>query len=159
MSPLLAQSRHHYRAEQCPLLGVKRTSGVLSQMSAYIAGCCACAATGHATADPAVNLMKSRRRIAFTKAGTTPNRTDYSRDLRPAEWGPNVILRSNNPQDRMSALGHKRTFGSRHLMSQKRTLFSTIVMSALCQKRDSCTAPIRRHRERAIRNMGGLVLT
>jgi len=24
---------------------------------------------------------------------------NYSRELRPAEWGPNVILRSNNPQD------------------------------------------------------------
>src|SRR6516165_7106656 len=34
---------------------------------------------------------------------------DYSRDLRPAEWGPNVILRGNNPQDRMSALGQKQT--------------------------------------------------
>src|SRR3974390_1705898 len=34
---------------------------------------------------------------------------DYSRDFRSAEWGPTVILRSNNPQDRMSALGQKRT--------------------------------------------------
>ena len=34
---------------------------------------------------------------------------DYSRDLRPAEWGPIIILRGNNPQDRMSALGQKQT--------------------------------------------------
>jgi hypothetical protein len=32
--------------------------------------------------------------------------TDYNRDLRPAKWGPTVILRGNNLQDRMSALGH-----------------------------------------------------
>jgi hypothetical protein len=33
--------------------------------------------------------------------------SDYTRDLRPAEWGSSVILRSNNPQDRMSALPPK----------------------------------------------------
>src|SRR6516225_7065650 len=42
---------------------------------------------------------------------------DYSRDLRPAEWGPTVILRGNNPQDRMSALGQKQTFRDVRLMS------------------------------------------
>jgi len=31
--------------------------------------------------------MKSRRRIAFPKAGTTPNKDDYSKDLRPTKWG------------------------------------------------------------------------
>jgi len=40
------------------------------------------APSGQASADPAITLMKSRRRIAFTKAGTTP----YSRVLRPAKW-------------------------------------------------------------------------
>jgi hypothetical protein len=34
-------------------------------------GCCARAASGHEMADPAITLIKSRRRIAFTKAGTT----------------------------------------------------------------------------------------
>jgi hypothetical protein len=29
---------------------------------------CACAVGGHTTADPAITLMKSRRRIAFLKA-------------------------------------------------------------------------------------------
>ena len=38
---------------------------------------------------------------------------DYIRDRRPAKWGSQVILRGNNPQDRMSALGQKQT--SRHL--------------------------------------------
>src|SRR5215469_7341900 len=54
--------------------------------------------------------MKSRRRISLTKARTTLNGSDYSRDFRPAEWGPSVILRGNNPQDRMFALGQKQTF-------------------------------------------------
>ena len=38
------------------------------------ADCCARAATGHVAAPP-TSVMKSRRRIAFTKAGTTLNRT------------------------------------------------------------------------------------
>ena len=49
---------------------------------------------------------------------------DYIRDLRQAKWGLGVNLRGNNPQDRMSALGHKRT--SEHLQS----------MSALPPKAD-----------------------
>src|SRR5262249_39947229 len=42
---------------------------------------------------------------------------NYSRDLRSAEWGPAVILRSNNAQDRMSALGHKQTYAAQKGMS------------------------------------------
>jgi hypothetical protein len=43
--------------------------------------------------------MKSRRRIAFLKAQDYANGSgDYSRDLRPAKWGPTVILRGNNSQ-------------------------------------------------------------
>src|SRR5262249_31494563 len=38
---------------------------------------------------------------------------DYIRDLRWGEWGQIIILRGNNPQERMSALGQKQT--SRHL--------------------------------------------
>jgi hypothetical protein len=72
-------------------------------------GCCARAASDRMATNPAVTLMKSRRRIAFTKAGLRQIARDYSRDLRSAEWGPIIILRGNNPQDRMSALGHKRT--------------------------------------------------
>src|SRR5262249_688053 len=34
---------------------------------------------------------------------------DYIRDLRWAEWGQIIILRGNNPQERMSALGQKQT--------------------------------------------------
>jgi hypothetical protein len=51
--------------------------------------------------------------------------------------GPDVILRSNNPQDRMSVLGQKRTLRGVRPMSalpQKRTLIERVGMSALCQK-------------------------
>jgi hypothetical protein len=48
---------------------------------------------------------------------------DYIRDFRPAEWGLTLILRSNNTEDPMSALG------------QTRTLRLIEGMSALCQKR------------------------
>jgi hypothetical protein len=34
-----------------------------------IAGCCARAAIGHATVDPAILVMKSRRHIAFPRLG------------------------------------------------------------------------------------------
>jgi hypothetical protein len=42
---------------------------------------------------------------------------DYSRVLRLAEWGPTVILRDNNSQGPMSALGQKRTLKRRRPMS------------------------------------------
>src|SRR6266566_7982908 len=35
MSPLLAQSRHSYCRNECPLLSVKRTSQIAAAMSAY----------------------------------------------------------------------------------------------------------------------------
>jgi hypothetical protein len=54
--------------------------------------CCARAASGHEVADPAIILMKSRRRIAFLKAWDHANCIDdYSRDLGLAKWGPTVI--------------------------------------------------------------------
>src|SRR5262249_9164959 len=51
-----------------------------------VAGRCARAARGHAMADPATTLMKSRRCIAAPRLRSTPIGTDYSRDLRCAEW-------------------------------------------------------------------------
>ena len=50
---------------------------------------------------------------------------DYIRDLRQAKWGLGVNLHGSIPKRSMSALG------------QKRTWISTVVMSALCQKRTS----------------------
>src|SRR5215469_18903806 len=86
---------------------------------------CAREARGQTIAEPAIPLMKSRRRIAFPTAGSCADfGCDYSRVLRPAKWGPTVILRGNNPHDRMSALG------------QKRTLEYVSAMSALLPKAD-----------------------
>src|SRR6516162_717257 len=44
-------------------------------MNPRIAGCCARAASGHAAADPAIPVMKSRRRIAFPRPRTSPSRS------------------------------------------------------------------------------------
>jgi hypothetical protein len=53
-----------------------------------IVGCWARATRVHATDEPAITLMKSRRRIAFPKASDHANSvTNYSRVLRPAKWG------------------------------------------------------------------------
>ena len=52
-----------------------------------VVGCCARATTGHATDEPAIALIKSRRRIAFPKAQDHANVADYNRNLRPAKWG------------------------------------------------------------------------
>src|SRR5262249_58695654 len=66
--------------------------------------------------------MKSRRRIAFSKA-TAPN-DDYSSDCPTTNWGSAVSLHGSNPESLMSALGQERTF--RHVRS----------MSALLPKAD-----------------------
>jgi hypothetical protein len=62
--------------------------------------------------EPAIPLMKSRRRIASLKGLGHANRIDdYSRDLLPAVWGSGVSLHGSNPKPLMSAVGQKRTFG------------------------------------------------
>ena len=59
--------------------------------------------SGKAVAEPAIPLMKSRRRIA----GSLPRyaddgfqRRDYSRDLRSAEWGSMINLRCKSLRHR-----------------------------------------------------------
>jgi hypothetical protein len=49
--------------------------------------CCARAASGQAAPEPTITLMKSRRRIAFTEAGTTPTRTRLHQGFAPREMG------------------------------------------------------------------------
>jgi hypothetical protein len=71
--------------------------------------------------------MKSRRRIASPKAQDHAEiGRNYSRDLRLAERGPTIILRGNNPNPLMFALGQKQTFSDVSPMSalppRKRTL-------------------------------------
>src|SRR5262250_1382469 len=53
-------------------------------------------------------LARERRRIAHPRLRTTPIfKGDYSRDWRPAKWGPMINLRCKNPKPLMSALGQK----------------------------------------------------
>jgi hypothetical protein len=87
-SPALIRSRCTFRPTN------RRTSsdmGIVRQDRKKpitgIAGCCARAASGHTTADPVITLMKSRRRIAFTKAGTTPNSTRLQQGFGTGEMG------------------------------------------------------------------------
>jgi hypothetical protein len=72
-----------------------------------------------AAVEPTTTLMKSRRRIAFSKAQDSPIYDDcnYSRDLRPAKWGSEIKLRSNNSEPLMSALGQKQTLPSHFRIS------------------------------------------
>src|SRR6516225_5310404 len=82
-------------------------------MRRILSTCCARAASGKAL-ETTIPVRRSRRRIAGSLprdyADDSFQRFNHSRVLRPAEWGPTVILRSNNPQDRMSALGQKQTW-------------------------------------------------
>jgi len=69
--------------------------------------CCARAASGHAVAEPAITLMKSRRRIAFPKAEDyADDHGNYSRVWRCAEWGSVVNLQCKNSEPPTSLLGH-----------------------------------------------------
>ena len=45
------------------------------------------AASGHTAADPVIALMKSRRRIAFPEAGTTPIRKGLQQGFGTSETG------------------------------------------------------------------------
>jgi hypothetical protein len=43
-------------------------------------------------------------------------RCDYSRDLRPAEWGSGISLHGSNPEPPMSALGGEFNESTQHLL-------------------------------------------
>src|SRR6516165_10602104 len=79
--------------------------------------CCACVASGQTAADPAIPLMRSRRRIACPEAQDYANSPDYIRDLPQAKWGSEAWLHGSKLELRMSALGHYRTFGEVETMS------------------------------------------
>src|SRR6516225_9922202 len=85
-------------------------------MVGSLPACCAPAASGQAAGDPTITLMKSRRRIAFTKARTTPNRTRLQQGFTPGGMGSDRHLRGNNPQGRMSALGGGFNRSTQHLL-------------------------------------------
>jgi hypothetical protein len=71
--------------------------------------CSACVASGQTAADPAIPLMRSRRRIACPEAQDYANTPDYIRDLPPAKWGSEAALASkrqaaNRPQCPLSGV-------------------------------------------------------
>src|SRR3974377_2145233 len=75
-----------------------------------IAGCCARAESGQATAEPTIPLTKSRRRIAYPKA---QDHADFQKGLHQGfaidEMGFPIKLHSSNREARMSALGQNGT--------------------------------------------------
>jgi len=70
----------------------------------FCSRCCARAASGNAV-ETEIPLMKSRRRIASSKAQDYANDDHYSKDLRKEKWGSMVNLRRKNPQPRVSQMG------------------------------------------------------
>jgi hypothetical protein len=61
--------------------------------------------------------MKSRRRIAFPKAGTTPIKTRLQQGFAIDEMGFRVSLQRSNLKPSTSALGQKPTLGKARSMS------------------------------------------
>jgi hypothetical protein len=82
-----------------------------------VTGCCAPAANGQTVADPAIALMKSRRRIAFPKAqgcaDYCSHRIRLQQGFAAGEMGLGVSLHGNNPKPLMSALLPKADIGWR----------------------------------------------
>jgi hypothetical protein len=68
--------------------------------------CCARAVSGQTVADPTIPLMKSRRRIAFTKAGDYADRTRLQQGFATDGMGS---VWHGNPEPLMSALCQKQT--------------------------------------------------
>ena len=97
--------------------------------------CCARAASGHTAADPAITLMKSRRRIAFPEAQDHASHV-ITAGFTTGEMGSGVSLHASNPEPPMSALG------------QKQTLQSVRPMSALPPKADINERPLAGAKQR-----------
>jgi hypothetical protein len=82
--------------------------------------CWARKVSGHAVTDPTIVLMKSRRRIAFSKA---LDRSDYrsqrilQQGFATDEMDFRVSLHGSNPEPLTSALGQKQTFVRFRVMS------------------------------------------
>ena len=132
------------------VIGSSAVRGISMPTHRIRSGCCSCAASGQTTAEPAIPLMKSRRRIAFPRLRTAPTSVkaaNYSRDLRSAKWVSMIICTANNLEPH--EMGQKRT--SRHvrfmLYLRKQTSIRATDMSALCQQRTSapCSTPMMDH--------------
>src|SRR5262245_28955480 len=79
-------------------------------------GCCSPAAIGHASVAPPIDLMNSRRRIAFPKvqdANRAEQLCEQSRKLELTEWGPTVIFAARQSNLGDVAYGSKTDIGGR----------------------------------------------
>jgi hypothetical protein len=101
-----------------PSLSPKPISTPISRVRSI---CCARAESGHAMAEQATTLIKSRRRIAFLKAQDCADycsqRIRLQQGFATSEMGFGVCLHSSNLEPLMSALGQKRTSQSVRPMS------------------------------------------
>jgi len=103
--------------------------------------------------------MKSRRRIALTEAGTTPNRTQLQQGFATSEMGFRGQFARQQSLSRQCPLwvisGHWGTSEQCPLYPRKRTLRRATSMSALCQKQTlSGLNPIGGNKQRAHRRRG-----
>jgi hypothetical protein len=67
--------------------------------------CCALAANGQAAADPAIPLMRSRRRIARPGTEDYASNPDYIRDLSSAKWALEAWLHGRKLELWMTSSG------------------------------------------------------
>jgi hypothetical protein len=97
--------------------------------------------------------MKSRRRIAFPKAGTPPIRTRLQQGFAggrvvpggggSTKWGSGVKLHGSNREALMSAMGQKQTSGKVRMMSALPPIADIAERDRhvrFVPKADSCTA-------------------
>src|SRR5262245_56064336 len=139
--PSFASSSRNPPAQDC-------ASGSLSEKAIRTpiwrggSDCCARAPSGHATDELAIALMKSRRRIAFSKAQDHANSVALQQRFMTGEMGLGVSLHDSNLRSLMSALGHKRTFAlfdnvrftpnSGHRMSPLQTDAAFLLLQRVC---------------------------
>ena len=78
-------------------------------------------------------------------------RRNYIRDLRPAEWGRTVILRSNNPHDRMQTFSNDRRMSALppkadidQLGSDVRYVLKVDVLLRQCRLAQRCVEVVER---------------
>src|SRR6185436_18709884 len=85
-----------------------------------IAACCARAASGQATADPAIPAMKSRRRIAFPRLGTTHSTQAIKTGICDQRYGVKFCLRGSILEPPMTGVGQTLPVRPDHLATNVR---------------------------------------
>src|SRR5262249_27373680 len=131
-----SRKRSTRAAYHWPLLA--RVPGASMPMSGRFAGCCARATSGHAAADSAITLMKSRRRITAPKAQEHADSGGLQEGFTTDKMGfrGQFAMQRSWPADvRFGSKADIRACpGDVRYSPQKRTLGLSRAMSALCQK-------------------------